>query len=198
MKFVLASNNAGKIREMKELLDDLNVEVISQKEAGFFDDVEETGSTFEENAEIKARAAHEALGLAVIADDSGLMVDSLNGEPGVYSARYTGNHDDSDEDRYLFLLKKMEGIQDRSARFVCSICCVMPDGKKITSEGICEGEILCAPQGKGGFGYDPVFRPLGFDQSMAELGDIKQRISHRSKALAQLKEKLEESINGAN
>ena len=93
MKFVLASNNAGKIREMRELLSDLHVEVISQKEAGFFDDVEETGTTFAENAEIKARAAHEALGMGIIADDSGLVVDALHGEPGVYSARYTGNHE---------------------------------------------------------------------------------------------------------
>lgn len=196
MKFVLASNNAGKIREMRELLSDLHVEVISQKEAGFFDDVEETGTTFAENAEIKARAAHEALGMGIIADDSGLVVDALHGEPGVYSARYTGNHEDSDEDRYRFLLKKLEGAEDRSARFVCAICCILPDGKMITSSGTCEGDILYSPQGSGGFGYDPVFRPEGFKQSMAELGDVKQTISHRSRALEQLKVRLEEYING--
>lgn len=196
MKIVLASNNAGKIREMRELLADLNVEVISQKEAGFFADVDETGTTFAENAEIKARAAFDSLGMAVIADDSGLIVDALHGDPGVYSARYTGNHDDSDEDRYRYLLKKMENVEDRRARFACAICCVLPDGKMITSYGTCEGDILKSPQGNGGFGYDPVFRPEGYEQSMAELGDIKQTISHRSKALEQLKVKLEEYING--
>ena len=198
MRLVIASNNKGKIAEMSDLLADLGVEIISQREAGFTDDVDETGTTFMENARLKATAASKALGCAVIADDSGLMVDALNGEPGVFSARYTGNHDDSDEDRYRYLLKKMEGIRDRSARFVCSICCSLEDGTEINADGTCEGNILETPRGNDGFGYDPVFQPLGYEQSMAELGAVKQQISHRARALSVFKTKLEEYFNGAD
>lgn len=198
MKLVIASNNKGKIAEMKDLLHDLDVDILSQSEAGFYEDVEENGTTFMDNARIKASAASKALKCAVIADDSGLEVDSLNGEPGVYSARYTGNHDDSDEDRYRYLLKKMEGITDRSARFVCSICCILEDGTEISARGTCEGSILESPQGNGGFGYDPVFQPVGYDQSMAELGEIKQTISHRANALNEFKTKLEDYFHGTD
>ena len=196
MRLVIASNNKGKIAEMSDLLADLGVEIISQREAGFNEDVDETGTTFMENARLKAAAASRALGCAVIADDSGLAVDALNGEPGVYSARYTGNHDDSDEDRYRYLLKKMEGITDRSARFICSICCIMEDGTEICADGTCEGTILEEPRGNNGFGYDPVFQPTGYEESMAELGSVKQQISHRAYALTVFKSKLEEYFNG--
>ena len=196
MRLVIASNNKGKIAEMSDLLADLGVEIISQREAGFNEDVDETGTTFMENARLKAAAASRALGCAVIADDSGLAVDALNGEPGVYSARYTGNHDDSDEDRYRYLLKKMEGITDRSARFICSICCIMEDATEICADGTCEGTILEEPRGNNGFGYDPVFQPIGYEESMAELGSVKQQISHRAHALTVFKSKLEEYFNG--
>lgn len=198
MRIVLASNNKGKIREIEDLLSDLNVEVISQREAGFNEEVEETGTTFEENARIKASAAYQRLGIAVIADDSGLEVDALNGEPGIYSARYTGNHEDSDADRCAFLLKKMDGLNNRKARFVCAVCCILPDATEINARGVCEGQIILESRGTSGFGYDPIFQPDGFKETMAELGDVKQMISHRYHALTELKTKLEEYLNGTD
>ena len=131
-------------------------------------------------------------GLPAIADDSGLCVDALGGAPGVHSARYTGNHADSDADRYKLLLRNLGGRDDRAARFVCSLCCAFPNGDVLTAEGTCEGTILSAPRGENGFGYDPVFRPDGFDRSMAELTmEEKNAISHRGKALAQFRQKWE-------
>ena len=127
MKIILASNNKGKLREMRELLAELGIEVLSQREAGFDIEVEETGTTFEENSYLKASAITALSGLPAVADDSGLMVDHLGGEPGVYSARYTGNHEDSDIDRYMYLLKKMEGVTDRRAKFVSALCCTFPN-----------------------------------------------------------------------
>ena len=147
-------------------------------------DVEETGTTFAENARIKAREACRLTGLAAIADDSGLCVDALDGAPGLYSARYTGSHDDSDEARLYCLLRNLEGVEKRSARFISAICCVLPDGTVLRSEGICEGTVLHTPAGRNGFGYDPIFRPAGFETSMAEMtADEKNKISHRGKAL---------------
>lgn len=198
MKFVLASNNMGKIKEIKNLLKDLGAEVISQREAGADIDVDETGSTFEENAMLKARESMKITNLPTIADDSGLCVEALGGEPGIYSARYTGNHGDSDEDRYNYLLEKMKGIEDRNAKFVCCICCVFPNGDTITARGECPGIILHQPKGSGGFGYDPVFQPEGYEVSMAELGEEKNRISHRARALEILKTELENYQNGIN
>ena len=158
----------------------------------FTDEVEETGETFAENARIKAEAVMRATGLPAIADDSGLCVDALGGAPGVHSARYTGNHADSDKDRYELLLRNLGGRDERTARFVCSLCCAFPNGDLLTAEGACEGSILAAPRGENGFGYDPVFRPNGFDHSMAELTmEEKNEISHRGKALAQFKQKWE-------
>ena len=131
-------------------------------------------------------------GLPAVADDSGLCVDALGGAPGVHSARYTGNHADSDKDRYELLLRNLDGRDDRTARFVCSLCCAFPNGDVLTAEGTCEGTILSAPCGENGFGYDPVFRPDGFDRSMAELTmEEKNAISHRGKALAQFRQKWE-------
>ena len=184
MKLILASNNANKLKEFRSLVADLDIELLSQKEAGCDFEVEETGTTFEENAYLKASAVTEATGIAAVADDSGLCVDALGGEPGIYSARYGLGHAASDEERYRYLLQKMEGVEDRSARFVCCICCTFPDGSVIRSRGECEGEILLAPKGQNGFGYDPVFHPLCLDKSMAELSrEEKNAISHRGKAL---------------
>ncbi len=191
MKMILASNNKGKLREMRELLAGLGIEVLSQREAGFDIEVEETGTTFEENSYLKASAITAISGLPAVADDSGLMVDYLGGEPGVYSARYTGNHEDSDIDRYMFLLKKMEGVSERRAKFVSAVCCTFPNGDIIRTRGECHGEILHAPVREYGFGYDPIFGPDGCEGSMAELTDEeKNAISHRGKAVREFIEKL--------
>ena len=191
MKLILASNNANKLKEFRSLVADLDIELLSQKEAGCDFEVEETGTTCEENAYLKASAVTEATGIAAVADDSGLCVDALGGEPGIYSARYGLGHAASDEERYRYLLQKMEGVEDRSARFVCCICCTFPDGSVIRSRGECEGEILLAPKGQNGFGYDPVFHPLCLDKSMAELNpEEKNAISHRGKALRAFIEEL--------
>ena len=148
---------------------------------------------------IKAKAVTDALGCAAVADDSGLVVDALNGEPGVYSARYGPGHDASDADRYNYLLNKLGDEKNRSARFVCCICCTMPDGTVLRSRGECEGEIMHGPKGDGGFGYDPVFKPDAVERGMAELTpDEKNAISHRGKALRAFAEELKRYYNGNN
>ena len=197
MKLILASNNKKKLRELGEILSDMDVELLSQREAGCDFEVEETGTTFVENAYLKAKAVADATGLAAVADDSGLMVEALNGEPGVYSARYApGGHEASDKEKYEYLLSKLVNVEHRAAKFVSSICCILPDGSIIRTEGECRGEILREPAGEGGFGYDPVFMPQGYDRSMAELGtEVKNRISHRANALREFKKKLRE-LNG--
>lgn len=197
MKLILASNNKKKLRELGEILSDMDVELLSQREAGCDFEVEETGTTFAENAYLKAKAVADATGLAAVADDSGLMVEALNGEPGVYSARYApGGHEASDKEKYEYLLSKLVNVEHRAAKFVSSICCILPDGSIIRTEGECRGEILREPAGAGGFGYDPVFMPQGYDRSMAELGtEVKNRISHRANALREFKKKLRE-LNG--
>ena len=194
MKLILASNNKKKLRELGEILSDMDVELLSQREAGCDFEVEETGTTFAENAYLKAKAVADATGLAAVADDSGLMVEALNGEPGVYSARYApGGHEASDKEKYEYLLSKLVNVEHRAAKFVSSICCILPDGSIIRTEGECRGEILREPAGEGGFGYDPVFMPQGYDRSMAELGtEVKNRISHRANALREFKKKLRE------
>ena len=199
IKLILASNNAHKIREFRELVEGMDVELLSQREAGLELDVEETGTTFEANAYIKAKAVTDALGCAAVSDDSGLEVDCLDGRPGVYSARYGGGHDVSDEDKNAFLLKEMGDTDNRTARYVCAICCTMPDGHVIECRGECEGEMLTAPRGNGGFGYDPIFKPEGHDRAMAELTpDEKNAISHRGKAMREFLKKFEEYLNGNN
>jgi len=196
MRLILASNNKKKMAELGAILSDMGVELTGQRDAGCDFEVEETGATFEENARLKAEAVLKATGCAAVADDSGLMVDALNGEPGVYSARYTGTHDATDEERYSFLLKKLGDNKNRSAKFVCCICCMLPDGRVIETRGECPGSILYAPRGKGGFGYDPVFMPKGFDCSMAELGtEVKNKISHRARALEKFKAEYKEYAN---
>lgn len=197
MRLILASNNKKKLRELKTILSDMDVELLSQSEAGCDFEVEETGTTFAENAYLKAKAVVDATGTAAVADDSGLMVEALNGEPGVYSARYApGGHEASDKEKYEYLLSKLLNEENRAAKFVSSICCIFPDGSIIRTEGECRGEILKTPSGEGGFGYDPVFMPQGYNDSMAVLGtEVKNRISHRANALREFKMKLRE-LNG--
>ena len=191
MRAVLASHNKKKMKEMREILAQLGVEVISQAEAGVDIEPEETGTTFEENARIKARAIMEATGLPAIADDSGLVVDALDGAPGVYSARYGGEGLD-DDDRWKLLLKNMEGKEDRACRFVCVICCALPDGAEVMSRGTVEGQVAFGPEGDGGCGYDPVFYLPERGCTMACLpAEEKNAISHRGNALRAFREEWE-------
>ena len=190
--FVLASKNKKKLAEMQTILGEQGIQVLSKAQAGVDLDPEETGLTFEENAIIKARAVSEASGLPAIADDSGLMVDALDGAPGVFSARYGGSHELSDEYRWKLLLKNMEGMEQRTAKYVSVIAAVFPDGRILTARGECHGEIAESPRGDGGFGYDPIFR-LPDGRHMAEIDmDEKNRISHRAIALAEMQRKLME------
>lgn len=190
MKFVLASKNPNKLKEMQEILSGLGVEVISEPEAGVDVEVEETGSTFEENAVLKAKAVCKASGLPAIADDSGLCVDALGDGPGVYSARY-GGPGLNDKGRYELLLDGMRGQLDRGARFVSCVCCIFPDGGGIGARGECAGLIAHAPRGEGGFGYDPIFLVPELKKTFAQLtAEEKNAVSHRGKALAAFKEKL--------
>ena len=184
MKFVLATHNPNKIREMGAILGQFGVEVVSPKELGITVDVEETGSTFAENAMLKAKAICELAKLPAIADDSGLCVDALNGGPGVYSARYGGPGLD-DTGRWQLLLKNMEGIENRACKFVSVICCCFPDGQQLSARGECPGILAHGPTGDGGFGYDPIFYLPELGKTMAQLTpEEKNKISHRAKALA--------------
>jgi len=184
---VVASNNAHKLREISQIFEEY--EVISQGEAGFDEEVEETGVTFEENALLKARAACKALGLPVIADDSGLCVQALHGAPGVYSARYCGWHADDQSNRAL-LLKNMADKTDRTAYFCSSIVMVYPDGKELIAEGRTYGKILEKDDGDGGFGYDPIFFSDDLQKSFGRAtAEEKNSVSHRYRALCALREK---------
>ena len=184
MKLVLASKNKHKLVEMQTILDQLGLEVVLESEVGVDVDVDETGTTFEENAALKAKAVMEASGMAAIADDSGLEVDALNGAPGVYSARYGGK--ESDAARTAFLLENMVDVPEekRTARFVSAIACALPDGRMVTARGTCEGVILFRTRGDNGFGYDPVFYVPEIGMTFAEAdGERKNAISHRGNAL---------------
>ena len=191
MKYVLATHNPGKLKEMGDILARFGVEVVSPKDLGLTVDVEETGTTFAENAMLKAKAICAAAQLPAIADDSGLCVDALNGGPGVYSARYGGEGLD-DRGRYMLLLNNMRGQTTRAAHFACAIACAFPNGDTLTAEGRCDGTIAFAPMGEGGFGYDPVFfvpeKAKTFGQLTAE---EKSAISHRGRALESFVGKLE-------
>lgn len=184
MEFIAATNNPGKMAEMRRILERMGHTVRSQREAGVTLEPEENGTTFAENARIKARAICEAAGTATIADDSGLCVDALDGAPGVYSARY--GHKSSDAERIAYLLENLKDVpaERRTAKFVCVITCLWPDGRRIVARGECPGQILFAPKGTGGFGYDPVFYLPELEKTYAELAsEEKNAISHRARAL---------------
>ena len=190
MKFVLASQNQHKLKEMQDILSAQGVEVVLESDIGLRVEVEETGSTFAENALLKARAVMERSGLPAIADDSGVCVDALNGAPGVYAARYGGPELD-DVQRYQLLLQALRGQTNRSAHFTSHITCCFPNGDVIDAEGVCPGTIAFAPQGSGGFGYDPVFFLPQLRKTYAQLTpEEKAAGSHRGKALAVFEEKL--------
>ena len=191
MKFVLATHNPGKLREMGEILKDFGIEVVSPRDLGITVDVEETGTTFAENAMLKAKAICKAAGLPAIADDSGLCVDALNGAPGVYSARYGGEGLD-DKGRYMLLLSSLRGAPTRAAHFACAVACAFPNGDTLTAEGRCDGSIAYAPLGEGGFGYDPVFLLPGTGKTFGQLTqEEKSAVSHRGRALKDFAGKLE-------
>lgn len=190
-KFVLASHNPNKLREMSEILSRLGLEVISPAEAGADIEVEETGTTFEENSLLKARAYMERTGLPAVADDSGLCVDCLNGGPGVFSARYGGEGLD-DAGRCRLLLENMRGQMPRTAHFVSVITCCFPDGEVLTARGECPGTIAFAPMGENGFGYDPVFFLPPLKKTFAQLTAAeKNMLSHRGRALEAFEKKLD-------
>ena len=194
MKLVLASKNKKKLVEMNDILSQLGIQVCSEAEAGVDVEVEETGTTFEENSLLKARAVMEASGLPAIADDSGLCVDALSGAPGVYSARYGGEGLD-DAGRYRLLLENMRGQMPRTARFVSVITCCFPNGDVLTARGECPGTIAFAPMGEGGFGYDPVFFLPPLKKTFAQLSpEEKNAVSHRGKALELFRARLEEYL----
>ena len=193
-RIVFATGNEGKMREVREILKDLGMEVVSMKEAGITLDIEENGMTFGENAEIKARAVWEKARGIVLADDSGLVVDCLGGEPGIYSARYMGE-DTSYEIKNQTILNRaaLATGHERSARFVCNIAAILPDGSVLHTEAAMEGLIADKPAGWEGFGYDPILYIPEFKMTSAQLTmEQKNQISHRGKALEAMKDKLKE------
>ena len=194
MKIVLASQNAGKIKEFKEILSRFGIEVLSLKDIDFHDEIIEDGTTFEENAVIKAKTIYNVVKIPVIADDSGICVDYLSGAPGIYSARYGGV--ETDTDRNLLLLKNMEGVTERNAHFHCSLVLYLADNEYVHFKGIVEGVIDHELTGGNGFGYDVLFIPDGYTETFGILPDeIKNKISHRAKAINQLVEYLENDFN---
>lgn len=193
-KIIFATGNEGKMREVRMILQDLGVEILSLKEAGIAADVEENGTTFEDNAVIKATEIMKMCGEIVLADDSGLEVDALNKEPGIYSARYMG-HDTSYHIKNKSLIDRLEGKsgEERNARFVCVIAAALPDGRVFTTRGTMEGQIGYEERGENGFGYDPIFYLPEYGCYSAELPlEEKNKLSHRGKALRLMKEKLKE------
>ncbi len=191
MDIVVATNNNGKLAEIRKILSNYNV--LSQREVGADVDVDETGTTYEENALLKARAVRKYTDKIIIADDSGLEVDALNGEPGLYSARYAGENTTPDQGMEK-LLSKLDGIEflDRSAHFVCCITALMPDNTTHTFEGRCDGFITEQKRGEGGFGFDPLFWTPEYKKTFSEItNEEKNKISHRFRALNSLKEFLD-------
>lgn len=191
-KIVFATGNEGKMREIRQILADLGMEIFSMKEVGVNPDILEDGKTFGENAEIKAVAVWKETGGIVLADDSGLVVDYLNGEPGILSARYLGE-DTSYEVKNQVIIDRLAGAEgkERAARFVCNIAAVLPDGRVIHTEETMEGLIAETPAGSGGFGYDPILYLPQFGKTSAELSmEEKNKISHRGKALEAVKKEL--------
>lgn len=193
MKVILASKNPHKLTELSVILSQHGFEIALESEYGLDIDVDETGTTFEENSLLKAEAVMKASGLPVLADDSGLMVDALDGAPGVYSARY--GHKSSDGERTEFLLENMKDVPDgkRTAKFVCVITCLWPDGRKIVARGECPGVITREVHGENGFGYDPVFYLPELGMTYAELpSEQKNAISHRARALQEFCRKYQQ------
>lgn len=197
-RIVFATGNAGKMKEVSMILKDLGLPVVSMKEAGIEADIVEDGTTFAENAEIKARAVYEQCHDIVLADDSGLEIDHLNKEPGIYSARYMGE-DTSYHIKNANLIERLSGVPDeeRSARFVCAIAAVLPDGAVLHSYGTIEGIIGYEEQGENGFGYDPIFYLPEYGCTTAQLApEVKNELSHRGKALRAMKEQLRGYLGG--
>lgn len=188
-KYLLASNNAHKVEEFKKIFENLGLELVTPKELGIKCDPDENGATFEENSLIKARAFFKLSGLPTVADDSGLCVDALGGEPGIYSARYGGLDDDAS--RLDLLLSNMKDKTDRKAHFSCAISCVKDENTEFAVRADAFGTLTDAPQGEGGFGYDPIFVPDGYTQTYAQLpSDVKNSISHRANALKMFAQKI--------
>ncbi len=197
-RIIFATGNAGKMREIRMILEDLGCPVLSMKEAGANPDIVEDGATFGENAEIKARSVWDCTGDIVLADDSGLVVDYIGGEPGIYSARYLGE-DTSYEIKNRNIIERLAGAEGeaRSARFVCNIAAVLPDGQVLHTEAAMEGQIAYEPAGSEGFGYDPILYIPEFGKTSAELTiEQKNQISHRGKALELMKEELKRALKG--
>ena len=196
MKVVLASKNKHKLEEISQITRKFDMELVLQSELGMDIDVEETGTTFEENSFLKAEAVMKATGLPALADDSGIAVDALNGEPGIYSARYGFDPTLDDWGRLLLLLKNTEHVPDgkRQAQFVCVITLVTPEGQTIQARGEVHGELLRAPAGENGFGYDPIFYYPPFGKTLAQAtAEEKNQVSHRANALKVLYQKLKEA-----
>ena len=193
-KVILATGNQNKVREVRQILDGLDLDVRTMKEEGITSDPEETGTTFEENAMIKAQAiADLAKDAIVLADDSGLEIDYLGGEPGIYSARYLGE-DTSYDIKNAKLIERLDGVpkEDRTARFVCAMACILPNGNSFTTRGTIEGYIGWEPAGENGFGYDPIFYVDEYGCSTAQMtAEQKNAISHRGNALRALRTELE-------
>lgn len=196
MKFIIATNNKKKLVEMERILKPLGIEAVSAKDAGVvLEEVDETGTTFAENAFLKANAAFQKTGMPAVADDSGICVDALDGRPGIFSARYCPELCVTDEDRTQRILDEMKDVpQDRrGAHYTCAICCILPDGSKVEIEEICEGTIGYSFIGNGGFGYDPIF--MQGDKTFAQLSaEEKDKVSHRGKALRKLQAALKEKL----
>lgn len=193
---VFATGNEGKMREIRQILNGMDVEILSMKQAGITADIIEDGTTFIENAVIKAKAVAAKTDHIVLADDSGLEIDHLNKEPGIYSARYLGE-DTPYDIKNAQLLKRMEGVEEekRTARFVCAIAAVFPNGEILTTQGIIEGRIAYQIEGKNGFGYDPIFYLPEYGCTSAQITEEeKNAISHRGRALQKMREELEKRI----
>ena len=198
MKIIFATGNENKLREIRQITENMGIEIVSMKDAGYYTEVEETGTTFEENAYLKASAIAKKCNLPTLADDSGLEIDYLNKEPGIYSSRFMGE-DTPYSVKNAELLRRMEGVPDekRTARFVCAICLVRPDGSSETVRATMEGRVAYKSAGKNGFGYDPIFFLPERGCTSAELSpEEKNEISHRGKALRMMRDILEKEITG--